>query len=49
MIVAGADCPYKDECDMKYYACNGQGCPFAYNKVSKHDFSCVLARFYEFM
>ena len=49
MIVKGDDCPYSDECHLKYDACNGNGCPFVWDIEHNQDFSCGMARFFQMM
>jgi len=47
MILKGDVCPYREECNLKYSACNGHGCPFVEeNKTHTVDFSCGAARFF---
>ena len=49
LIKKGDDCPYGDECHLKYNACNGCGCPFVWDIKHNQDFSCGAARFFEIM
>jgi len=45
-IPAGVSCPYSYECEFKYVACNGEGCPVTEGNTVDHDFSCGAARLF---
>jgi len=46
LIPVGVMCPYVYECEYKYVACNGVGCPYSRGNTHDLKFSCAAARLF---